>query len=257
MLCNFRNTVTAFALLILFAAGSSACRVAEQGDDPQDLQNLLSLATFLVQDSGNCVQSVRQSDNLALLSCSRTPRINCALDKRIDLLGTTVVTVNTQNRYRTAWARLVDQHPDCSTASVAAFSLAAFRESTPTEIKNKNESNFQIIADCDTLNGQNGPALINRLEHDFVFSPRGVLATQALALSRNFVAGGGTGEDTAGTCFRQLIRFAGEETLLNNIADANLGTQRSCLYGGLNGGALPCSAQELSVAHPFDFDQPL
>ncbi|MCR9142486.1 MAG: hypothetical protein NXI24_09560 [bacterium] len=252
--------VAPFALLLLgFLAPACAAIYdpPDQGDDPQDTQNLLGLATFVYQDSGNCLQSVRQSDNIGGLACSRTPRQSCALDRRIDLLGTTVVTQTTQDRYRTAWARLVDTYPDCTTASAAAVSLAAFRASTPTEIKNKNESHFQIIADCDTLNSQNGAALISRFEHDFVFSPRGVLAAQALTLSRNFIGGGGTGQDVSGDCFRQLVRFDWETTLLNDIADGNRATQRSCVYGGLNGGVLPCSTEETAIAHPFDFDQPL
>ncbi|MEQ9364331.1 MAG: hypothetical protein RIF32_08820 [Leptospirales bacterium] len=243
--------------MVFALIGATACVPPDQGDHPQDTQNILGIATVLIQDSGNCVQSVRQSDNLGGLSCSRTPRLRCAMDRRIDLLGTTIVTTTTQNRYRAAWGRLVEQHPKCATASAAAATLAAFRASTPAEIKNKNESHFQVIADCDALNSQNGPALINRLEHDFVFSPRGVLATQALTLSRNFVAGGGTGEDTAGQCFQQMLRFTADEALLNDIADGNRATRRSCVYGGLNGGVLPCSAQETAIAHPFDFDQAL
>lgn len=245
-----------FAALLGIAA-LPACQQLDQGDSPQELQNLLGLATILYQDTGNCVQSVRQSDNLGGLSCSRTPRNNCAIDRRIDLLGTTIVTEDTQNRYRGAWGRLVDDFPKCATASAAAASLAAFRASTPAEIKNKNESHFQVVASCDALNSQNGPALILRDEHDFVFSPRGVLMGQALNLSRAFIAGGGTGEDVSGDCFRQLIRFAGEEQLLNDVADGNRATQKSCVYGSLNGAVLPCSSEELSIAHPFDFDQPL
>lgn len=245
------------AALGLVAFAGFACAAAEQGDDPQDVQNLLAISTYLIQDSGNCVQSVRQGTNLGRLSCSRTPLINCALDRRIDLAGNTIVTATTQSRYRTAWARLVDTYPKCSAASAASFSLSAFRTSTSTQISNLKQSNFQVVADCDALNGQNGPALINRVEHDFVFSPRGVMAGQALNLSRVFVAGGGTGEDVSGTCFRELIDFAWEETVLNNIADGNRSTEKTCLYGSLSGGTQPCSTEQKAVAYPFDFSLPL
>lgn len=236
---------------------AAQCAPANQGDGPQSQQNLLGLVTIVLQNNGNCVQSTRQADNVALLSCSRTPPVNCARDRRIDATGSTIVTAVTESRYRTAWAALVETYPWCATASAAALVLPQFRASTDAEIKAKRETHFQIIADCDALGGTNGGQLISRQQHDFLLSPRGVLMAQSRALSDNFVSGGGTGVNTAMQCYQSLRRSAFEEDLLRNLSDGDSVSEKVCAYGALSGGTAPCSAGELSVAHPFDFDQPL
>ncbi len=210
--------------------------------------------TIVLQNNGNCVQSTRQADNLARLSCSRTRPLNCARDRRIDATGSTIVTTETQSRYRTAWAALVDAHPECAAASALAFALPQYRATSDGDIKAKPETNFQTVVDCDDLGGTNGGALINRPQHDFVFSPRGVLMAQAVLLSDSF---SGSGVNTAMQCYQVLARAEAEEPLLRESSAGNLVTEKACVYGSLNGGIAPCSAGELSVAHPFDFDQPL
>ncbi len=240
-----------------FLAGLLACAPVEQRDDgPEDALNAAGLATYLAAASGDCVQMIRAGDNLGRLSCTRTPPSNCAVDRIIDLGGNAIVTVETEQRYTNAWARITDTYPFCQVTAATAVQTGIFTATTDDAIKNLNESVYRVVNNCDTLRNENTTPLVSETEHEFLISPRGVLATQAWALSQNFVNNDpedGT-EDPAIDCYLALTFFEWERTLIQAVSNTERVNQTLCLYGSTAAGNFPCSEQERLILHPFDFD---
>lgn len=234
-----------------------ACAPVEQRDEgPEDALNASGLVTYLTAASGDCVQMIRAGDNLGRLSCTRTPPSNCTLERIIDLGGNAIVIPATEARYTTAWARITDTYPFCQITAATAVQTGAFTATTDEAIKNLNESVYTVVSNCDDLRNENTTPLVAEVEHEFLISPRGVLATQAWALHQNFVnndPGDGT-EDPAIDCYLALTFYAWERTLIEDVAATRRVNQTVCLYGSTAAGNFPCSPQERLILHPFDFD---
>lgn len=239
----FECTMISAILLLLFGL---ACARQEQNN--KNLENdllLLNLYGYWLATTGDCVHSSKMSINAGLLHCGRTSRSLCNTEGKIDGLGRLIVTSDKQNRYRSDMAAFVDQVPSCSTSLGSLLISPVFTETSAGSIDSINSNNhLASIDNCEDIGFSNQEKLLTKPEHNFIATPRGQLALQAIKIA-------------ATSCYTALAHNSSELQTLESLNSSQKLITTSCRYGTQASAALPtysdCNSNEKQIANQFDF----
>jgi len=253
------------ALLCLsLALQTAGCAPSTQrSSEPYAFVEVVSLLVYAEAESGQCVQSVRVSDELGRLTCAAVPQIACEITRKADPTGTSIVPTETRDRYLQLWANLVDDFPTCDQSAIAAAAQPVAR-ATPEEDQPERRENasFQVVSSCAVTENESLDQLLTRGERDYVFSARGVLAGQALTLLEDgdILGLDEAEQDNARSCYEQTST-ADERELLEAVRNGDRVTETACFYGQTAASPFgpdpECTDAEKELAEPFDFGTPL